>query len=129
MTAPTTSTTKRATHPWPWWRRLWREVVWGLDLDDGNGDGSPSLTKWLALVFGVLAVAAVWFGKAVTATHLTLAIIAVSAAFGRGMWRAYLQRTTVNLSATEATTTSITKQLVEQVQARRHPADGYEESK
>jgi hypothetical protein len=126
MSAPVT---KRQALPWPWWRRLWREFVWALDLDDGNGDGSPSLTKWLALVFGVLAVAAVWFGKAVTATHLTLAIIAISAAFGRGIWRAYLQRTTVSLASTESTSTSVTKQLVEQVQARRDPDAGYEISK
>ena len=74
----------------------------------------------------MLTVAAIWFDKPITATQLTLAIIAISAAFGRGIWRAYLQRTTVNLAATEQTTTSITKQLVEQVQARRDPAAGYE---
>lgn len=125
----TVPTSKRATLPWPWWRRLWREFVWGLDLDDGNGDGSPSLTKWLALVFGVLTVAAVWFEKPVSATQITLAVIAISAAFGRGIWRAYLQRTTVNLSATDTTTRATTKTLVEQVQARRDPAAGYEVTK
>ncbi len=84
--------------------RVWKGIVWALDLDDGQGDGSPSLTKWLALVFGLTAVLAILLGLSVTGAHVTLAIVAISAAFGRSMWRHFLASKTFTMAATEART-------------------------
>lgn len=122
-----TEPTKRQKHPWPWYRRVWREIVWALDLDDGTGDGSASMTKGMALLFGLLTVAAIWLGKPISGTQITLATIALSAAFGRSMWRAFLQRAQFTQSASDATVR--TEATVEQVQARRDPDAGYEVSK
>lgn len=123
---------KRTSHPWPIWRRLLREIlIWPLDLDDGTGDGSPSLTKIMALVAFVLAIVVVLNKIPVSGTQLTMIIIAISAAFGRGMWKLWLARGSWNVSASDTTarTEATTRTIVEQVSARRDPAAGYEVSK
>lgn len=104
--------------------RLWKWLVWALDLDDGGDKGSPSLTKWLALVFGVLVVYSVWAQKALSATHVTLASVALSAAFGRSVWKAWLGRASFGLTArAEHRTEDVT---VRQILERRDPEQGVE---
>lgn len=83
-------------------RRVWKGVIWAFDLDDGQGTGSPSLTKWLALLFGVTVVISILFGLSVTGSHVTLAVVAISAAFGRSMWRHFLASKTFTMAATDA---------------------------
>ncbi|MBX3173266.1 MAG: hypothetical protein KF709_02585 [Gemmatimonadaceae bacterium] len=95
--------TKRQQLPWPWWRRPIREFVWSFDLDDGTGDGSPSLTKIMALSYAVVGVLSVPLGWTITGTQLTLAVIAISAAFGRSMWRHYLARATFAHATSDTT--------------------------
>jgi len=69
-----------------------RWLVWATDTDDGKGQGDPSLAKGLAFAFGALTVVAVLLGKPVSGTQLGLAVVAISAAFGRSVWVRYLAR-------------------------------------
>ena len=127
-----TPPTKRAALPWPVWRRLLREVaIWPLDLDDGTGDGSPSLTKLLALLYALLGVHVIVEQIPVSGTQLTLVIIAISCAFGRSVWKLWLSRGTWSFGASDTTSRAevTTRTLIEQVQARRDPAQGYEVSR
>lgn len=116
---------------WPWWRRVIREFVWSYDLDDGTGDGSPSLTKWMAWLGGHAAIASMLFGIEVTANHIWLYIVATSAAFGRSMFKMMLSRTSFGLQGTTTSTTtrSVSEQTVHTIQERRNPDEGYEETK
>jgi hypothetical protein len=116
--------TKRKLLPWPWYRRPWREIVWGLDLDDGTGDGSASLTKILALLAAVVAFVAILREKSVSGTQVTLIVVAISAAFGRGIWKLWLTRGT--WSATATTTTTRTEQVIREEIANRR-AQGAED--
>lgn len=127
-----TEPTKRTALPWPIWRRLLREVaIWPLDLDDGTGDGSPSLTKILALIYALLGVYVIMEKVPVSGTQLTLVIIAISCAFGRSVWKLWLSRSSFTFGATDTTSRaeSTTRAIVEQVQARRDPEQGYEVSR
>lgn len=118
MTAQEKPQTKRAALPWPWYRRPWREFVWALDLDDGTGDGSASLTKILALVAFIVAAIAILRSLEVTGTQVTLVIIAISAAFGRSIWRAFLQRGSWSQTASDSTSKATTI-IRQQIEARR----------
>lgn len=102
--------------------RLWRWVVWALDLEDGGAAGDPSLTKLLALLAGLLVVYSVVTARPITATHVTLTALAVSAAFGRSMWRAWLNKTTFAVSSREER--SVRDTTVHQILERRDPESG-----
>lgn len=102
-------------------RTFWRFWVWALDLDDGQGNGQPSLTKWLALVFGLTVVISILFSLSVTGTQVTLAIVSISAAFGRSVWRHFLASKTFTLTASDA---KVRTEIVE----RRDTAEGVEPS-
>lgn len=110
--------TRRRRFPWPWWRRAWREILWALDLDDGSGDGSPSLTKWLALMTALVAFVAILKSLPVSGTQVTLIVIGISAAFGRSMWKHWLSRGTWSFGATD-TTSRAEHVLRQQIEARR----------
>lgn len=104
--------------------RLWKWLVWAFDLDDGADRGSPSLTKWLALVFGILVVYSVAWERPLSATHVTLASVALSAAFGRSIWKAWLGRASFGLTArAESRKEDVT---VRQILERRDPEQGVE---
>lgn len=119
--------TDRQRLPWPWWRRLLREVVVvPLDLDNGT-DGLPSLTKILAWATFALAAYAVVRKVPISGTQLTLVLAAISAAFGRSVWKGFLGRTSVTVSTSAVDTTA--RQLTEVVAARRDPDAGYEVAK
>ena len=72
--------------------RLVRWLVWATDTDDGKGRGDPSLSKGLAFAFGVLTLVSVVSGLPVSGTQLGLAVVSLSAAFGRSVWVRYLGR-------------------------------------
>lgn len=123
-------TTKRQQYPWSWWRRLLRGLfVWPLDLDDGTGDGSPSLTKIIALMGASTACASVLYALEVTAMQFWLYVAAAAIAFGRPVFKYFLGR--IQLGSSTATTATRTEShtIVEQVQARRDAGEGYEVSK
>lgn len=111
--------TKRQALPWPWWRRLMRELlIWPFDLDDGTGDGSPSLTKIMAWIALLVACIAILRSLPVTGTQVTLIIIAISAAFGRSIWRAFLQRGSWSQTASDSTS-KVTSIIRQEIAARR----------
>lgn len=121
---------KRLLHPWSWWRRGLREaVVWPLDLDDGTGDGSPSLTKIIALLGALTACVAVLLALAVTAMQFWLYVAAASIAFGRPIFKMFLGRiqlgssTSTTATKAETTTNTTTRQIQETVQRRELGAD------
>ena len=98
-----------------WWRALIREIVYALDIDDGNG--SPSLTKMMALALVVLAFLAVLQKLSVSGNIVLLVVVAISAAFGRSAWMRYLSRGTWNTAAstvdvTERKTTDIRQEII-----------------
>ena len=72
--------------------RAWRWLVWATDTDDGKGQGDPSLAKGMAFAFGVLTLVAVVSGLPVSGTQLGLAVVSLSAAFGRAVFVRYLGR-------------------------------------
>jgi hypothetical protein len=89
-----------------------RFIVWVFDLDDGSGavdwrKASPSATKiWATAIVAV----ALWTiiancrapAPAICGTNAALNILiiaAVSALFGRAMWKAFLLRNQINQSA------------------------------
>lgn len=86
-----------------WWRVLVREIVWILDLDDG--EGAPSVTKILAVAVTVLAFLAVLRQLPVSGNIVLLIAMAISAAFGRSVWMRYLARGQWSLSGKDTTST------------------------
>lgn len=104
-----------------WWRVVVREIVWILDLDDG--EGAPSVTKIMALAVVVLAFIAVLRKLPVQGNVVLLIMMAISAAFGRSMWMRYLARGHWTLSGKDVTTTKTV--TVKEILERRGP-DGTE---
>lgn len=127
MAEPRTEPTKRQTHPWPWWRRVVRELVWASDVDDGTGDGSPSAAKMIAWLFAVLLVVSVLREKPISGTQLTWAALVVAAAFGRSMFKQFLLRGSWSAQASDATT-RIDQRIRQEIAERRTQgeADGTE---
>lgn len=115
--------TKRILLPWPWWRRVWREVVWAMDWDDGSGDGSASLTKMMATALLVLACIAILRRIPVSGMQSLLIAMAISAAFGRGMWKHYLTRGSWSASTSDTTSRVTTHQIQEIVERRKAGAE------
>jgi hypothetical protein len=100
------------------WRALVREVVYVLDLDDGQGN--PSMTKAIALALVVLAFVAVLRSLVVSGNVVLLVVVAISAAFGRSMWMRYLTRGKWSLSGRDETRTERrTIDIREEIIARR----------
>jgi hypothetical protein len=100
---------------WRAWRRLCFElVVRPFDLDDGTGDGSPSLSKMLAWLAFTVAAIAILKKLEVSGTQVTLIVIAITAAFGRSMWKQWLARGTWAFNASDSTsrTTTIIRQEI-----------------
>lgn len=115
-------TTPRQRFPWPLHRRVIREGIWAFDLDDGTGDGSPSLTKLLAFTYGVLAALSIPLGWPITGTQITLASVSISAAFGRGMWKHWLSRGSWATKASDTTE----RKTVSIIAERRDTGEGVE---
>jgi hypothetical protein len=107
--------TRRRILPWPWWRRWIRELaIWPFDLDDGNGDGSPSMAKIIAWIFAFLLCASVIWQLPISGTQLAFAIVVLSAAFGRSMFKAYLNRGSWSTS-----TATVESRSVQEIVTRR----------
>jgi hypothetical protein len=102
----------RKRHRWPWTRRLWREFVWHWDLDDGSGDGSPSLTKIIALLFAFTVVVSVIFSLAISGNQVWMALAAAAIAFGRSTFRALVTRS--SWAGTASDTTARVEQRIRQ---------------
>lgn len=110
--------TKRQTLPWPWWRRILRELVWATDVDDGTGDGSPSAAKMIAWLFALLLIVSVLLGKPISGTQLAWAALVVAAAFGRSMFKQFLLRGSWSTQASD-TTTRIDQRIRQEIAERR----------
>ncbi len=100
-----------------------RRVIEFFDLDDGAGH--LSLPKLAGIAVLVVALVLPFLHGAMTWAHIVAIVCAISALFGRNVWRQWLQRVTVGVTGTQAVTVDAAK-VIEAIRGERDEQAGIE---